>query len=63
MEYNVNKKEYNMRYAKERLKRIPLDVPKEHYEEIKHFAESNGETVNGFIKRAILEAMSRNKSE
>ena len=63
MEYNANKKEYNMRYAKERLKRIPLDVTKEHYEEIKNFAAGNGETVNGFIKRAILEAMSRKKDD
>lgn len=47
------------RYAREKLKRIPLDVPKKKYEEIKRYTESRGETVNGFIKRAIRETMER----
>lgn len=51
--------EINMEYAKRSLKRIPLDVQKEHYEIIKDHAESQGETVNGFIKRAINETMER----
>ena len=33
------------------------DVQKEDYEKIKAHAEEQGETVNGFIKRAIKEAM------
>lgn len=41
------------KYAKENLKRIPLDVQKEKYEEIATAATSAGETVNGFIKKAI----------
>ena len=53
--------EINMEYAKRSLKRIPLDVQKEHYESIKTHAESQGETVNGFIKRAINETMEREK--
>lgn len=40
-------------YAKEKLKRIPLDVPKTTYEEIKTHAEAHSESANGFIKRAI----------
>ena len=53
--------EINMAYAKRSLKRIPLDVQKEHYETIKNHAESQKETVNGFIKRAINETMVRDK--
>jgi hypothetical protein len=53
--------EINMDYAKRSLKRIPLDVQKEHYEAIKTHAETHGETVNGFIKRAINETMERER--
>ena len=51
------KTEYNMQYAKEKLKRIPLDVQKEKYVEIKAHAEKMGESTNAFIKRAIDETM------
>ena len=53
--------EINIEYAKKNLKRIPLDVQKEHYEIIKAHAYTKGETVNGFIKRAINETMEREK--
>jgi len=62
MAYNENKTKYNMQYAKENLKRIPLDVQKEKYEEIKTAADSAGEKVNAYIKKAIdmrLESDSR----
>lgn len=48
-----NKKKYSMEYAKKHLKRIPLDVQAEKYEEIKTASEKAGETVNGYIKKAI----------
>lgn len=51
--------EAQYRYNQAHLKRVPLDVQKEHYEKIKAHAESRGESVNGFIKRAIDETMSR----
>lgn len=51
--------EINIEYAKRNLKRIPLDVQKEHYERIKAHAESKNETVNGFIKRAINETIAK----
>lgn len=54
-----NKTKYNISYAKEKLKRIPLDVQKSKYETIKAHAEARGESVNGFIKRAIDETMAR----
>ena len=37
--------------------RINLTVPKGEKDKIKAFAESKGESVNGFVYRAILEAM------
>lgn len=48
-----------LKYAKEKLKRIPLDVKKEDYERYKDFAESKGISVRGFIVEAIEEKMER----
>ncbi len=53
MPTNEAKAQYDMQYAKEKLKRIPLDVKKEHYEEISAAARRAGESVNGYIKTAI----------
>ena len=50
-----------MNYAKTKLKRIPLDVQKEKYEQIKAAADLTGESVNGYIKKAIDERMDRKK--
>lgn len=61
MSYIENKKEYNKNYAKNRLKRIPLDVQKEKYEEIKNAADDAGETVNGYIKKSIDMRLSSDK--
>ena len=55
----MDRKEYLINYHREKLKRIPLDVTKEKYQQIKDHAEGNSETVNGFIKRAIDETMQR----
>ena len=57
-----SKTEYNIKYAKEKLKRIPLDVQKEKYEEIKAAADAAGEKVNRYIKKAIDERMKRENS-
>lgn len=46
-------------YAKKNLKRIPLDVQKEKYDSIKVAADSAGESVNGYIKKAIDDRMER----
>ena len=59
MDYPENKVKYNLEYAKKNLKRIPLDVQKEKYEEIKAAADLVGETVNGYIKKAIDERLQR----
>ena len=54
-----DKNKYMNDYRNAKLKRIPLDVTKEKYSEIAKHAKRRGESVNGFIKRAIDEAMSR----
>lgn len=62
MANSENKVKYNLEYAKKNLKRIPLDVQKEKYEEIKQAADHAGESVNGYIKKAIDERMERDSS-
>lgn len=47
------------KYARENLKRIPLDVQKEKYEEIKAAATAAALPVNSYIKQAIDEKMQR----
>ena len=49
MAITEKRKEYMYQYAKEKLKRIPLDVTKSTYEEIKIHAEAHGESVNGCV--------------
>lgn len=53
------KAKYDMQYAKTKLKRIPLDVQKEKYDEIKAAATAVGESVNGYIKKAVEERIER----
>ena len=57
------KTKYDMNYAKSKLKRIPLDVQKEKYEEIKAAADTAGESVNGYIKSAIDQRMERDQNK
>lgn len=63
MSYKENKKTYIANYKKDKLKRIPLDVQKEKYEQIKEHAAANNETVNGFIKRAIDETIEHDNNK
>ena len=53
MPYTESQKKATMKYARENLKRIPLDVQKEKYDEIKSAATAAGESVNGYIKAAV----------
>ena len=57
MAISDKRKESMYNYAKKNLKRIPLDVQKEKYEEIKAAATAAGESVNGYIKKAVDERM------
>lgn len=58
-QYNDKHKEYTLRYAREKLKRVPLDLTKDKYEQVKAAAERAGESVNGYIKTAVEERMKR----
>ena len=51
------------KYMKENYDRINLTVPKGHKESIKAHADALGESVNGFIGRAISEQMRRDKEK
>ena len=53
MSLTEKQKQQRINYAKENLKRIPLDVQKEKYSEIKKAADMVNESVNGYIKKAI----------
>ena len=59
MTLTETQKKANLKYREKSIKRIPLDVQKEKYEEIKSSAERPGESVNGYIKKAIDERMDR----
>ena len=56
------KAKYDIEYAKNKLKRIPLDVQKEKYEEIKAAETAAGESVNGYIKKAVDQRMERDNA-
>ena len=53
------KAKYDIEYAKNKLKRIPLDVQKEKY---KAAATAAGESVNGYIKKAVDQRMERDNA-
>lgn len=63
MALTEQRKESMYKYAKENLKRIPLDVRKEKYEEIKAAAQKSNLSVNKYIKTAIDEKMERDSHE
>lgn len=56
------KSEYRNTWISEKLDRINLTVDKGKKDIIKAHAESKGESVNGFINRAIVETMERDNS-
>lgn len=62
MSVTEGQKQSSYKYKAKNIKRIPLDVQKEKYEEIKSHATTQKETVNGFIKRAIDETIGRNNT-
>ena len=50
------------KYIKANYDRMELTVPKGQKEEIKAHAAARGESVNGFIGRAIQETMERDRA-
>jgi len=51
--------EAQYRYNAAHIKRVPLDMRIEDYNRLKNAAEIQGESVNGYIKKAIDERMER----
>lgn len=51
------------KYAAKAYDRIALQVKKGRKDEIKAHAESKGESLNGFVNRAIDETIERDKAE
>lgn len=50
------------KYIAKAYDRVNLTMPKGQKDKIKAHAESNGESLNGFINRAIAETMEREGS-
>lgn len=53
--YNEARKNANRKWDSENLDRLSIALPKGSKDALKEHAERNGETVNAFIKRAIME--------
>lgn len=60
--YTEARKRGNRKWDAANLDRISIAVPKGHKEAIKAHAEARGESVNGFINRAIEETMERDNA-
>lgn len=58
--YTESRGKSSMAYAKKNIKRVPLDMQQDYYNDILIPAvEKSGLSVNGFIKAAIAEKISR----
>ena len=58
----AGKTEYKNNWQKENVDRVNLTMPKGKKDAIKAHAEAQGESVNGFINRAIDETMERDSA-
>lgn len=57
--YTEARKKANEKYLKESVEDVRIRVPKGRKAEIKNHAESQGESMNAFVVRAIDEAIER----
>ena len=56
-EYSKAQNKATQKYIKNNYDSVMIRMPKGKKEQIKTFAESKGESLNGFVNRAIDEAM------
>lgn len=63
MTYSESQKRASAKYNAKAYDRIELKVKKGKKDEIKEHAESMGESVNGFINRAIDETIARDNTD
>lgn len=61
--YTVARKEGNRKWDAQNLDRISIALPKGSKDKIKAHAEKRGESINGFVGRAISETMQRDALE
>lgn len=59
MTYSDATKRATYKYHAAKIKRVPLDMQASEYDTIKESASKAGETINGYIKRAIRERQAR----
>ena len=59
--YTEARRRANEKYNAKAYDRINIAIPKGDKEKIKTHAEQQGESLNGFVKRAIDETMERDK--
>lgn len=59
----AGKTEYKNQWQKDNVDRVNLTMPKGKKDKVKHHAEQHGESLNGFINRAIDEQMERDNNE
>ena len=57
MALSAKKKASNTKWDSANLKRMSLAVPVELHEQMQAYIQQSGESMNGFIKRAIAQAM------
>ena len=54
-------KQKHLEYAKQKIKRVPLDMQLDEYDRLKQAATNAGMPVNSWIKTAIREKMDRDR--
>lgn len=52
-----HQKQYRIEYGKKRLKRVPLDLKQDYYDQVKAFLTEKGVPVNTYIKTALSEKL------
>lgn len=57
MAYNEVSRKASAKYRAAHIKRVPLDMQISDYEKLKSAATANSESVNGYIKQAIVDRM------
>lgn len=54
-----NKRKYISEYTKKNYKRIPLNVRFDEYDKIVKASSKTGESINGYIKKAIEQRLKK----
>lgn len=59
MTYSENKRKYNVEYDRKTYRRVPLNLHKDYFEQMRAFLEKKGVPVNTFIRNAIDEKLKK----